>query len=362
MSIFSVEQLTGIAESGNYFKIPEFICAILAELETKLDIVEEDNSTTSSSSGAGAGSGAGATRHFRKDSSSQNRKHGSNRSEVDSIVRGSSNRYDTEALVRMAERPRRNNNNNERKAAEDAEDWATMRTFKTTKIETKTGTDKTINDIRVALNKMSTANYEKQKGIVLTLVSEVGEKEDIKRVSKALFDIASTNKFYSEIYANLYRELLTGHPVFRELLDEFVVGFTNMESIPVYVDPDKDYDGFCVYSKACDVRKSTTTFLTNCAKLGLIAPEQVAHILCGFLTFINANIGEEGKVKVVEEIVENAFVIATLCKTELKLTANWTTDILGGFKTLVGNRGAGLPSFSNRAAFKCMDILDNISS
>jgi hypothetical protein len=213
---------------------------------------------------------------------------------------------------------------------------------------------------------MSSANYEKQRDAVLTLVSSADlnllDTSNIRRVSKAIFDIASTNKFYSEIYANLYKELVERHAAFRELLDEFVAGFTVMDSAPVYVDPDKDYDGYCAYSKACDIRKSTSTFLVNCAKQGIIEPDQIVRILCSFLDFVGVSIKEEGKGKVVEEVIENVFIIAALCKTELQRSSQWKTDILGSIQTLASQKSNGHPSFSSRAAFKCMDILDNISS
>ena len=246
------------------------------------------------------------------------------------------------------------------------DDWTMLRSFKATKLDTKTGIEKTVNDIRVTLNKMSVANYDKQKDVVLGYVSsyfnggEVNES-DTRRISKAIFDIASTNKFYSEIYAKLYKELVSANSVFRDLLDEFIAGYTNTDSLPIYIDPDVDYDGFCVYSKACDIRKSTSTFFVNCLKLGLIPSEKLAAILCEILAAIHAQIREEGKMKIVEESIENVFILATLCKTELESgTATWITDILPGIKQLVAERGTGHPSLSNRAVFKCMDMLDGL--
>jgi hypothetical protein len=206
---------------------------------------------------------------------------------------------------------------------------------------------------------MSTANYEKHRDTVLELVLSVAPL-DMKRVSKSIFDIASTNKFYSEIYANLYRELVERHDPFRELLDEFVEGFTCMDSVPVYVDPDKDYDGFCLYSKACDIRKSTSTFLVNCAKQGIIPPEQIIHILCSFIKYIHENIRLEGKGKIVEEVVENVFIIATLCKSELKQTRLWESEIVDKIQSLVTEKNNKHPSFTSRSSFKCMDLVDNL--
>jgi hypothetical protein len=251
-----------------------------------------------------------------------------------------------------------------RKPAVVDPDWELMRSFKATKIEAKTGIEKTVNDIRIALNKMSSANYEKQKDAVLECVNgyfdgEVND-EDTRRISKAIFDIASTNKFYSEIYANLYSELIGANAVFRTLLDEFVSKITDMSDVPVYVDPDKDYDGFCVYSKACDIRKSTSTFLVNCFKIGLVDRSQINAILIEFLEYVDANKQEDGFSKLIEEVVENVYIIATLCQEELSSTSEWKTRVLTSVKKLVAEKNEGYASLSSRTTFKCMDLLGKI--
>lgn len=246
-------------------------------------------------------------------------------------------------------------------------DWETMRSFKATKIESKTGIEKTVNDVRVALNKISVANYEKQKNAVIGFVNgyfngpdaQVND-QDTGRISKAIFDIASTNKFYSEIYAKLYNELIEVAPVFRTLLDDFVAGFTNMSGSPIYVDPGVDYDGFCVYSKACDIRKSTSTFLVNCLKNGLILPEQIANILCEFVDYVESNIQDESFVKLVEEVIENVFIIATSCQSELKTAEKWNNYVLPTVSKFAAHKNDGLKGLSSRAAFKCMDIIAKV--
>jgi len=241
-----------------------------------------------------------------------------------------------------------------------------MRSFKATKIESKTGIEKTVNDIRIALNKMSTANYDKQRDAVLGLVNGYFAEEDAiteentRRISKAIFDIASTNKFYSEIYAKLYKELVAAHSVFSDLLEEFVNGFNSMESVPVYIDPDVDYDGFCVYSKACEMRKSTSTVLVNCLKMALIDPSRISDILCEFLKFIDLKRTEDGVVKIVEEIVENVYIIATLCSGDLSKTAKWREYVVPTIKRIIAEKTSGYPGMSNRANFKLMDLLEKI--
>jgi hypothetical protein len=129
-----------------------------------------------------------------------------------------------------------------------------------------------------------------------------------------------------------------------------------MDGFPIYVDPDADYDGFCAYSKACDRKKATSTFLVHCLKVDLIVPLQIVKILSEFLEYVESHIEIDGFSKLVEEVIENVFIIATLCGKSLTSTGSWTASV----KNLAARRSEGLPSFSNRAAFKCMDILEQI--
>lgn len=364
MTYYTVQQIVDIAldrTRRNVASLPESIKRMLSELESCLEITdnaaEPATRTYHHPASSSADSGEGARRYKRDGrfaGPSLNAAHSKHRKDHSRNGGGGGlnddwNEVRPKGLIRSSA------------AANDA-DWETMRSFKSTKIESKTGIEKTVNDIRIALNKMSAANYEKQKNAVLGFVGSVADssEEDIRRISKAIFDITSTNKFYSEIYANMYKELIGVNGAFRKLLDEFVDGFTNMDSAPVYVDPDQDYDGFCVYSKACDVRKSTSTFLVNCLKIELVDPGQIVAILSRFMEYVDANKRSDGFAKFIEEVIENVYIIASLCADELSKTADWNNIVLPTLKRLVAEKNEGHASLSSRATFKCMDLLEKI--
>ena len=86
--------------------------------------------------------------------------------------------------------------------------WENIRSFKITKIDKKEGTDKIMNDIRICLNKMSNKNYDTQKTSIFELLSSMDSESEKEKVAITIFDIASTNKFYSEMYAKIYKELI----------------------------------------------------------------------------------------------------------------------------------------------------------
>jgi hypothetical protein len=363
MPYFKVDELSNLLFSGkSAYVLPESVKTMLIELESCLEItdattdVPERKEYKSYDSRRVSNTDSSSTVKYR------------NRYDFDTpISRGGGERdnRDKKRDFRGASSSSSHHNNASATSAVDKE-WEMMRAFKATKIESKTGIEKTVNDLRIALNKISAANYDKQRNAILTLVNGYFDAKDdqtdanTRRISKAIFDIASTNKFYSEMYAKLYKELVETHAVFLELLVEMIEGFMEMDSIPMYVDPDSDYDGFCAYSKACDIRKSTSTFIVNCLKFELLLADRVSEILSKFVEYVEIKRTEPGFSKCVEEIVENIYIITTLCSPELSTTAKWNEYILPCIRRFVSEKGNEFPSMSNRAVFKFMDILEKI--
>lgn len=248
-------------------------------------------------------------------------------------------------------------------SSSQAEDWGLMRSFKTTKIEVKTGADKIINDLRIHLNKMSASNYAKQRDTIITeirqyLESENATHEITAKVSSAIFQIVSTNKFLSELYSDLYIELIREFPLFDVLLQEFIVSFFETIHTIEYVDPDVDYDEFCRITKANDRRKSTTTFIANTMKKGAVPAQTVMDLLTGFINAANSNIRTPNRAFHAEEITENIFILVSLCFSELRNQPEWEA-VFGIVQDLSKQKiDETCPSMTNRVLFKFMDILD----
>ena len=365
MSYFTVNQLIEFAFSGKMmYSLPETVKKMLVELESCLDITDvepnERERKDYKSSDSKRTSTSETTVKYRNKYDYESTHIGRGEKEKDS-----KKKRDFRSKDKDTAQSEWRSSGVVKEESVDAE-WELMRSFKPTKIESKTGIDKRLNDIRIALNKISVANYEKQRDAIFGLVNGYFESEEekttanTKRISKTIFEIASTNKFYSEMYAKLYKELVDTHAVFYELLEELIAGFIAMDTIPVYVDPDTDYDGFCGYSKACDIRKSTTTFIVNCFKLGIITDSSVMDILSEFVKFVQDKRSDVGFAKSVEEVVENIYIIATMCIAELTKNAKWCEYALPTIRKFVADKSNDFPGMSNRAVFKLMDVVDKL--
>lgn len=253
--------------------------------------------------------------------------------------------------------------------------WENVRNFKTTKLEKKEGIDKKINDIRICLNKISAKNYDTQKETIFNHIQDCTKgteeedneeeeenseirKEALQKVASAIFDIASTNKFFSEIYAKLYKSLVEISPVFHEILDSFVAHFMDSLKEIAYVDPNVDYDAFCAYNKKNDKRKASAIFMINMMKVDILAISQVVPILSNLVSKIEGNMDIANRLNEVEEMTEILFLFLQEGFTFLSSFENDTmTHIFAKVRTFATYKIKEKASLSSRVIFKYMDLV-----
>jgi hypothetical protein len=243
------------------------------------------------------------------------------------------------------------------------EDWETIRSFHATKIEQKVGIDAKIDAIRSHLNKMSDKTYADLKAKIVAEIDAImatDSDSDLSYVSSAIFDIASTNRFYSKLYADLYSELIVSHAFMKDAFDrsfhQYMDLFLHIES----GDPDKDYDLFCKINKDNEKRKAMSAFLVNLTINGILEKEKLTHILCQLLEQVLENMVLENKKSIVDELAEN---IAILCAQKQALDI--VNQRIQNGKTIdeviqqvANSKSKTYPSLSNKSIFKFMDLVD----
>jgi hypothetical protein len=242
------------------------------------------------------------------------------------------------------------------------DDWDSARTFQTTKLETKTGIDAEFDSIRAMINKMTDKNYldikNKIVDIIEKLVSENSES-DLSGIGGNIFDIASSNRYYSKIYADLYAELSAKFEFikmkYQENFEKFAELFNNIE----YVDPNINYDRFCEINKINEKRKSLAAFYINLMNCGVISKAEIVDITRNLLVKVYEYISLENKKNEVEELTEN---IALLYKKGLYESVDY--DRIDGFtineviEKIANSKVKDYKSLTNKALFKFMDLID----
>jgi len=250
-------------------------------------------------------------------------------------------------------------NNKSMEVLNDA-DWEAIRTFQVTKIEDKEGVDAKIDLIRTYLNKLTDKNYIDIRNKIIEIIQNINSEEMVK-ISSIIFDIASTNRFYSKIYADLYSDLSTNYEImkstFEENLNKFAELFTNIE----YVDPNVDYNKFCEINKINEKRKSLCSFYLNLMTNGIIRRERIMLITRNLLSQIYEFILIDNKKNEVDELTEN---VSLLYKKELydnseckypKIDDNTVPEII---TKIAKSKVKDYKSLTNKSLFKFMDMVD----
>jgi len=251
------------------------------------------------------------------------------------------------------------------------EDWEIIRNFKSTKLETKEGIEKLVNEIRVLFNKVSNKNYETQIPVIIESVKQFMETledpettstkdDDFLKLTKVIFDIIYTNKFFGELYAKLYNELIQITPQFMDVLKEQIEKIKSVQDLH-YVDPNTDYDGYCNYTKSNDGKKSFIAFLIHMNKYQPSIFEYVVELLDYYVNMSIENADIENRMNEIEEITERIFLIITKSESALVEHNTWKTEILHKIITLSQMKMKEHKSISNRIIFRYMDIIDTMN-
>jgi hypothetical protein len=236
------------------------------------------------------------------------------------------------------------------------EQWEHMKPFKPTVIENNEGS---MNEIRICLNKISAKNYETNKSRIVELMDSLMDNPiELEKIANNIFDIASTNKFFSEIYAELYKCLIERFSIFREVLNSFLEKYTLSIKDIQYVDQKENYDAFCKYNRMNDSRRATSVFIVNLVKKGVLEQELLLNLITEIQGFLFEYIDTENKVNEVDEMTENIFLLVSESHSIMKMNEQWNSQVITNIQQLSILKSKEKKSLSSRAIFKYMDIMD----
>jgi hypothetical protein len=179
------------------------------------------------------------------------------------------------------------------------------------------------------------------------------------KIAVNIFEIASNNRFYSKLYADLYTDLIHKYEImkilFENCLNTYMEMFHNIE----YVDANEDYDKFCKINKVNENRKSISTFFVNLMLNSIVSKEIINNLIVSLFKQIYTLIYVDNKKNEVDELVEN---VAILYRKEVILEFN--TEIVDGetlmdlITKLSHSKSKNFPSLSNKSIFKFIDLIE----
>ena len=265
-------------------------------------------------------------------------------------------------------------------------EWETILSFQKTELKKKEGIELGIDNIRSYLNKLTDKTYTTMFSNILKEISELftastddtSEEHNtlavMNRIALSIFNTASSNAFYSEIYARLFRDLMAqeqekeGGPyaVFRDLFERNLASFMSLFETIEYCDPKKNYDKFCDINKANEKRKAMSLFIVNLMKFGIVEKTQVIALMRQIQELMYTNMRLEGKTNEVDELTENLYIMVK--HSHATFTTTTATELSESFKTRVDQiteisklKLKSKPSITNKTIFRHLDMLDEIS-
>jgi len=249
------------------------------------------------------------------------------------------------------------------------EDWKQIRDFKATVIKKNEGIEAIIDKIRQHLNKISTKTYDTLSVKIFDEIEHVikesetseNSNESLRKICTVIFDIASSNAFYSELYARFYKNLLDNKPIMKDILldkfNDYLTLFENIEN----VDPAADYNKFCEVNKVNEKRRAIIKFYVNLMKNDIIPTQKIFDIINKIKNSVDSNIEKKEKVFTVDELSELFKIIIIEGHDYLiKDMHNWK-DIRNYIDTMAKTPASSKDGLSNKTVFKYMDIQDALN-
>jgi hypothetical protein len=256
------------------------------------------------------------------------------------------------------------------------EEWDTNSSnkniFQSTKIEQKTGIDTYIDQVRLYINKLSDKTYNDLLEKIIEQIRLVSDEDEIneddrQKISNFIYDMLSSNKFYSESYAKMYSELVNKFIWLKEVFNLKYSSILEQYNNIIYIDPDVDYDRYCEINKINEKRKSHTLFLVNLAKHGFIKNIDNIKLLKKLIENVLSMINEVNKKNEVDEITENIAILynkeiideieedSDYEDDEFEIDNKTITEII---IMLAKSKSKDYQSLSNKSIFKYMDLVE----
>ena len=217
--------------------------------------------------------------------------------------------------------------------------------------------------IRFLLNKLSESNFKETNSSLEDLINNIllqnKEECELITISNLIFDLASTNSFYSKLYANLFTNLLNN---FEFLRSSFLNTFNSYKDIFSSIrtaDSSKDYNLFCIVNKENDKRKAISKFFVNLAINKIIEEKQILNFIDLFLFKIDLLVNNDDNSDVVNTIVENIFILYQKDFIDLVEDRSHLESINAKIKFYANVKSKDYKSLSAKSIFKFMDMVES---
>jgi hypothetical protein len=213
-----------------------------------------------------------------------------------------------------------------------------------------------ITAIKLLLNKVSPKNYLECVDKLNGMIGRLQTDAEVLQVAELIFELASTNRFFTGLYADLYSHLMSSREAststspnpYQTTYEQVYGTYLGMFDSMIYVDPAINYDEFCVMNTTNEKRKALSTFLGCLMKNGTTPREHIDTVLRVLLEKTETFITEPNRINEVDELVENINCLYS--------PAHHFTQFHPILQRLSIIKFKQFPSLSSKTLFKLQDI------
>lgn len=242
-----------------------------------------------------------------------------------------------------------------RQQQNNGQDWELLKKFKPTEKVERSDNEKIIQTIKTSMNKITDKNYDAMLEAILNDMAKLEGTDEMNVVQDAIFNTASSNRFYSKVYAKLYCCFIEKYPYFRERIDQEIADYLSKYTSIQNVNPDEDYELFCEVNKENERRKALTEFFVNLMFENVVDSSSLIESFHKLYDVLMEMINDAEQKHSVVEISENMFILMNTGKSSF--TESWE-DMRKKVGVVAKMSVKKNPGLSNKSLFKFMDIMD----
>jgi hypothetical protein len=217
--------------------------------------------------------------------------------------------------------------------------------------------------MKLSLNKLTDKNY-----IDISLKMEImieewlkieKSQEEIEKMGELIFNIASNNRMFSKVYADLYTYLSSKN---KTILDTFYPNFIKYRGLFESIDVDNtsdDYDTFCKINVTNEKRRAVSTFMVNLVKNNMLQSSELYSIVLRLLDMLKEMFKLSDKIIINQELVDNIIILYDngSIYTDLPSFSLNENCILECIHYIATTPKTVLIGINSKTKFKCMDYI-----
>ena len=217
--------------------------------------------------------------------------------------------------------------------------------------------------MKLNLNKLTDKNYI---DISLNMVKMVEDwlniessPSEIEKMGELIFNIASNNRMFSKLYADLYSYLSTNNKI---ISDTFYVNFVKYRSLFEHIDEVNDlddYDSFCKINVTNEKRRAVSMFMVNLAKNNMLQSSELYDIILSLLEKIKNMIHSETNILINQELIDNIIILYDdgMLYNNLPSFSLNDNQVIEYIRYIATTPKNDLPGINSKTKFKCMDYI-----